>query len=112
MNFKTILAPAVALTMALANPLQAKAEMTPYSRVVSAMSFSACLIEYGRTREQAERIFEAALHEFPKQQVMNIVSSSQFLARVKRNIKSSGGCGVMVRTLEDMAAKKQRTPGI
>ena len=71
MNFKTILAPAVALTMALVNPLQAKAEVTPADQVTAAFSIGICLVEHGRTQDTAQTIFEAGVSKLPEQQVIN-----------------------------------------
>ena len=112
MNFKTILAPAVALTMALVNPLQAKAEVTPAQQVVASMGFTVCLMEYGRTQDQAQAVFEAGVSRFPKQQVMNILNHSEFHGRLKNHIQASGGCGAMVNMVEEAAAKELRIRGI
>lgn len=112
MNFKTILAPAVALTMALANPLQAKAEITPAERVTASMSMTLCLMEYGRTQETAQWFFEAGVSQYPEQTVMNIMNHSEFHGRVRKHIQASGGCGALVELIQGKAAEAIKTRGI
>ena len=111
MKFKTILAPAVALTMALANPLQAKAsaEVSPAELTTAAMGITVCLMEYGRPQEIAQKLFEMGVSKLPEQQVLNVVQNSAFQQRVKNHIVASGGCGAIVKQFETAADKALKT---
>ena len=111
MNFKTILAPAVALTMALVNPLQAKAELTPYQHIAMMVTWGKCLIEYGYTQEQVNAFLVPSLRagKYSNQQVSNIVDGPKFQDRVKKYTADLGGCGQVVSKLEAEMEKRLGT---
>lgn len=88
----------VAISMALANPLQAKEEFTPYQELVALMSFDICAKEYGKDALQA--MVDTEVDQYPEQVVMNIVNDDNFENRVITHIQESGGCGEIVELLE------------
>ena len=92
MTFQTVVAPAVALALALSVPTQAKAEVSPTALVVASMAIARCATEYGHSHEMGGEIFAGGVDSLTPQIVRNIVDNPQFDTRVRKHIDVMGGC--------------------
>lgn len=112
MNFRTFVAPAFALALALGSTPQAKAEVTPAEHVVAAMAISRCAMEYGHTEEQGRMIFATSVSRLNPDAVINIMKNPTFNPRVANHIDAAGGCKVITDVLYEAVDEELKSRGV